>query len=174
MLSMSERNNFFTGKPVNTILVLLLFAISFVLVLSCTLSRTGISQETSKDQPPAKVIDEIEFTFVVDPVKTSSEPVKLELCIENRSADPKKLTFNSAQKYDFWVIDSSGSEVWRWSRDKSFLQIVEELQIPTAAKIAFIESFEIKDTTSGTYTAYGEVLTSPASILLSDRFEIKK
>jgi len=148
--------------------------ISLILTISCTLSRIGVPQKTVEVQLPSKVVDEVEFTFIVNPVNTSTEIVTLEFRIENKSTEVKRLTFNTAQKYDFWAVDSSQEEVWRWSRDKSFLQVVEELQIPIAAKIAFIESFDVKDIPSGIYTAYGEILASPTSILLSDQFEIKK
>jgi hypothetical protein len=163
-----------TGKLKNIICGLLFFVISLILMLSCTLSKIGVPQKTVEMQPPRKVVDEVEFTFIVDPVKTSTGIVTLELRIENKSTEIKKLTFNTAQKYDFWAVDSSGEEVWRWSRDKSFLQVVEELQIPAAARIAFIESFDVKDIPAGTYTAHGEILASPTSISLSDQFEIKK
>ncbi|MCL5985350.1 MAG: BsuPI-related putative proteinase inhibitor [Actinobacteria bacterium] len=169
-----NKNQLSVGGLRNIIYSLLIFVISFILMLSCTLSRIGVPQKTGEKQSPAKVVDEVEFTLIVDPVKTSTGPVILELRIENRSAEVRKLTFSTAQKYDFWVLDPSGEEVWRWSHDKSFLQIVEELQIPAGAKLAFIESFDVIDMSSGRYTAYGEILAYPTSISLSDQFEIKK
>jgi hypothetical protein len=148
--------------------------ISLILTISCTLSRIGVPQKAVEMQPPRKVVNEVEFTFIVNPVNISTEIVTLEFRIENKSTEVKRLTFNTAQKYDFWAVNSSGDEVWRWSRDKSFLQVVEEVQMPIAAKIAFIESFDVKGIPSGIYTVHGEILVSPTSISLSDQFEIKK
>ena len=158
----------------NTICSLLFFLISLILTISCTLSRIGVPQKAVEMQPPRKVVNEVEFTFIVNPVNISTEIVTLEFRIENKSTEVKRLTFNTAHKYDFWAVNSSGDEVWRWSRDKSFLQVVEEVQMPIAAKIAFIESFDVKGIPSGIYTVHGEILVSPTSISLSDQFEIKK
>jgi len=143
-------------------------------MISCTLSKTGVPDKDVEKQHPNKIIDEVEFTLIVSPIDSSNETVNMELHIENKSAKVKRLTFNSAQKYDFHIINSDGEEVWRWSRGKSFIQIMEDIQVPAGVKIAFIEKTSVKDLSSGIYTVNGKVMTSPESVSLKDQLEIKK
>ncbi len=34
------------------------------------------------------------------------------------------LSFSSAQRFDLWLEDSSGRELWRWSDGRMFAQVV--------------------------------------------------
>jgi hypothetical protein len=69
------------------------------------------------------------------------EAIQLQLLLRNDSEDPLTLTFASSQKYDFWVLDSGGNEVWRWSASRVFLAVITEVGTMPGATIAYAESW---------------------------------
>lgn len=139
---------------------------------SCTVIKEGFAQKVAQKQAPEKIVDNVWVSFLIEPRMVASQPLKLELRLENKSKEMKVFSFLTSQKYDFYITDSSGGEIWRWSSDKAFLQVLEDFQIPPGARIAFIEKFDVTGVKPGKYTAYGILLTTPTNISFSDEFEI--
>ena len=54
-------------------------------------------------------------------VETAADSVRFSLAVTNAAAAPVELRFNTAQRYDFAVLDGT-REVWRWSADRGFGQ----------------------------------------------------
>lgn len=50
----------------------------------------------------------------------ASDGVRFALLVTNQSAKRVELEFPNAQTHDFAVLDSTGAEVWRWSRGRMF------------------------------------------------------
>jgi hypothetical protein len=42
----------------------------------------------------------------------------------NRLESPRTLEFPTSQRYDFLILDGEGGEVYRWSAERSFLQVL--------------------------------------------------
>ncbi|HXF81606.1 MAG TPA: BsuPI-related putative proteinase inhibitor [bacterium] len=57
------------------------------------------------------------------------EPVVVQITIRNVSPDPLSLTFNSGQRFELTVRRPRGDEVWRWSHDKAFIQVVQTITL---------------------------------------------
>jgi hypothetical protein len=52
------------------------------------------------------------------------EPVELTLQVVNRGPRLVTLQFRDSQRYDFLIQNAQGQEVWRWSADQMFAQIL--------------------------------------------------
>jgi uncharacterized protein (DUF58 family) len=65
------------------------------------------------------------------------EPVAVQVTVRNASADPVRLTFNSGQRFDLAVRRPRGDEVWRWSHDKAFIQVVQTITLRAQEALSF-------------------------------------
>lgn len=50
--------------------------------------------------------------------------VRLTLHVTNTSSTPLDFTFPTSQRYDFVVEGAGGEQVWRWSDDRAFAQVI--------------------------------------------------
>lgn len=69
------------------------------------------------------------------------------------NASPRKLEllFNDGRTHDFVVIDSVGREVWRWSAERMFTQVVQSKVLRASDTLSFSETWN--DPQPGSYTA---------------------
>ena len=67
------------------------------------------------------------------------EPLPMTLSITNASDQPVERTYNSGQRYDFVVLDSTGMEVWRWSHDMAFIEIILQVTFDPDEKVTYRE-----------------------------------
>jgi hypothetical protein len=58
------------------------------------------------------------------------QPVDLTLIVGNPGNTPLDLTFTSGKQHDFVVRDAAGQELWRWSADKAFTQMIQRVTWP--------------------------------------------
>jgi hypothetical protein len=65
-----------------------------------------------------------------------SDSVRFSLQVTNASTAPVRLTFSSAQLFDF-LVSQDGREVWRWSADRAFAQALHELILAPGETRAF-------------------------------------
>jgi hypothetical protein len=56
------------------------------------------------------------------------EPVIMTLTVTNGSKEPFQDNLRTSQVYDF-LVRKDGKEVWRWSGDKGFLQVITEFTL---------------------------------------------
>ena len=67
-----------------------------------------------------------------------NQPVQLQLIKTNISSRPITLTYNTAQRFDFFVRRGvSGPVVWQWSADRSFAQVVQRVTLAPGASQVF-------------------------------------
>lgn len=98
------------------------------------------------------------------------EAIRLQLLLRNDSEDPLTLTFASSQKYDFWVLDAAGDEVWRWSYSRLFLAVITHVDIMPGATIEFAETWDQLNNDGaavppGTYSIHaGIVIADPPRV----------
>ena len=55
--------------------------------------------------------------------------INMALQVYNYSRIPVTLDFTTSQRYDFAIYNSKGREVWRWSDDKAFLQVLGQVTV---------------------------------------------
>ena len=58
-----------------------------------------------------------------------SDGVRFALLVTNQSAKKVELDFPNAQTHDFAVLDSTGREIWRWSRGRMFTSTLQTATI---------------------------------------------
>ena len=73
-------------------------------------------------------------------------------------SEPITLYYRTTQRYDIVIIDSEGNEVWRWSKDKEFGQVLEQVSLEANEWLTFDELWDQRDSAGqpvppGNYTA---------------------
>ena len=88
---------------------------------------------------------DLQFTLeAAQQVYKTGEPVRMSLTVENTGSQPETLRFSSGQQYDF-TVTQAGSEIWRWSADRFFIQALTQFTLAPGAKRTFAESWAQKD-----------------------------
>jgi hypothetical protein len=94
------------------------------------------------------------------------EPIRFDLEVLNRTNRSVTLQFPDGQIYDLYVFGANGSQVlWRWGADKSFPQVVTQLEFPPNASKLYAVGWDavLADGTqlpAGAYRARGIVVSS--------------
>jgi len=70
-------------------------------------------------------------------------PIQLGITVAVR--DPMTLYYRTSQRYDLAVIGSQGQELWRWSRDRAFAQVTEEVPLGANEMLSFAETWDQRD-----------------------------
>jgi len=92
-----------------------------------------------------------------------SAPIQFVLSVRNRSSTSQTLSFNTAQQYNFEVVDSGiATEVWTWSLGQSFSQSNSSLTINAGQTQTFSVTWnQLNDASqlvsTGSYEAIGGV-----------------
>ena len=98
------------------------------------------------------------------------EPLDLTLEVVNRSPRPITLGFRTSQRYDLMIQNAQGQEVWRWSADRMFAQMLgQEVLSPNGGKLTYHVVVREK-IPRGSYTVVGVVPAVDAR--LSARLDI--
>jgi|GEM_PF-3738726 len=84
----------------------------------------------------------------------------------NLTGEDLKLRFNTSQKYDIVVTDANGTEVYRWSDGKTFLQFISYEDLKKAQVLSFSEVWDLKGKSGrkvpgGQYTVRVEMKAFP-------------
>jgi hypothetical protein len=58
------------------------------------------------------------------------------------ASEPITLYYRTTQRYDIVVTDSEDKEVWRWSKDKSFGQVLEQASLDENEWLTFDELWD--------------------------------
>lgn len=74
----------------------------------------------------------------------AGDPVRMTFTVENTGTQPETLHFSSGQQYDF-IVTMAGTEVWRWSADRFFIQALTQFTLAPGAKRTFTETWFQKD-----------------------------
>lgn len=75
----------------------------------------------------------------------SGEPVAIQFTVRNAASGALGVMFTSGQRFDFIVRRSRGDEVWRWSHDKAFIQVVQTTMLQPQETLAFTETWDQRD-----------------------------
>ncbi len=68
------------------------------------------------------------------------EGVEMHLVVRNETAESLTVYFPSTQRYDF-VVRARGAEVWRWSRGKAFLAVVQTILVRPQETLEYAETW---------------------------------
>jgi hypothetical protein len=89
----------------------------------------------------------------------SGEPITITLEVTNRTAAPLTFEFSSGQRYDFVIHDEAGETVWRWSRDKAFMQMLGQETVAPGSALTYVEVFQ-GELLPGSYTVIGDLVAT--------------
>lgn len=70
-------------------------------------------------------------------VYAQGESIQLILEVVNHGSQPVTLRFPSAQRYDVGVQTMQGREVWRWSNDRAFAQVLGEETLAAGRNLTY-------------------------------------
>lgn len=59
--------------------------------------------------------------------------------VKNQTERTEVLTFPSGQKFDFIVYDKEGNKVFQWSDEKSFIQMIQTVELKPGEELTFVE-----------------------------------
>jgi hypothetical protein len=101
------------------------------------------------------------------------EPIALTLEVANRGPHPVTLNFRTNQRYDIVIRDSQGREVWRWSAEQMFAQVLgEEILPPGTGTLTY--GITLRERLApGRYTAVGIIPAEAGPISTSLDFTIR-
>lgn len=105
-------------------------------------------------------------------VDVLSDTVRLVLHVTNPSDQPVQLEFSSGQRYDFAVRTAAGSDVWRWSADKSFIQSLQSQTIPAGGTVDFSEVW-LPGGRTGSFVAVAELTSTNHRIQEQASFQLR-
>jgi hypothetical protein len=120
---------------------------------------------------------EVAFSVAMDqPVYAPASRAYARLTFRNTHEKPVELSFRTSQRFDVLVRNERGAEVYRWSADKGFLQVlgVERL----TGETNFAIEFPLNDVTGqalppGRYSLEGWITSDPVRYRAQSSFEIR-
>ncbi|MDI6816602.1 MAG: BsuPI-related putative proteinase inhibitor [Actinomycetota bacterium] len=149
------------------IVLLVVFGLSFFGVKTTELhvikGRTG--NEEGRTIEVSKGIDDLIVSLSLQPNPVAvGENLAMAISVENTAKESRKLSFRSSQRYDFWVVDANGDEIWRWSEGRMFAQVLEDVVLESAQKTEFTESWNLIDSKgapvkAGEYRVFGAIVS---------------
>jgi len=103
---------------------------ALLLALAGSACGNSSGEALDPDEDPSTVNDGIRVVLSVDRATyAAGDSLNVGLWLSNVSGQPQVLRFNTSQRYDFIVLDESESEVFRWSSDQGFLQVLGEEEL---------------------------------------------
>ncbi|WP_078548169.1 BsuPI-related putative proteinase inhibitor [Litchfieldia alkalitelluris] len=165
---------------------LLLSIVSLLIISGCgTSGNTNASQGEDAENPETPVNgtpivekpDDRNEDTVSGDVQELLELVEVELetsatagdaaftiTLKNTSDQDVTLTFTSGQKYEIYVKNKAGLEVYRYSIDKSFIMALQDVEIKAGEEVSWTEVWNYNQTgeriASGEYTATVEIVAT--------------
>jgi len=130
-------------------LLLLLFSSLCLLMLACEEGSSTLSEGSSTPSPPSgegSPLADLEIDLTVsDPAPQVGEPLEMTLTLRNAGSQPVQLLFSTSQRYDFLARNDAGEEVWRWSADMVFAQVLGEETLGPGGDLTFQETWDRQD-----------------------------
>jgi hypothetical protein len=137
-------------------------------LLACTNAPPGEQpDETRTDVAPDNdLVTSLE-------IEVGARDVRFVLHVTNPSAQPVTLEFANAQRYDFVVQTAAGAEVWRWSADQMFAQMLGEETLAAGASRDYSETWRPGER-SGAFVAIARLVATNHHAEQRATFEIPK
>lgn len=103
-------------------------------------------------------------------VRVVVDTVFFDLVVANAGEAPMTLSFATSQRYDFRVLDETGTEVWRWSADRVFGQALSEESVPAGGVLEYHEMW--LTTMRGRFRAGAWLVSTDHPLELQTEFEV--
>src|SRR5699024_3402822 len=104
-------------------------------------SEKGDNHVEKKFEPESDNEDANKVTFTLKDVTAADDKVKkMEYTVKNEEDEEIDVQFGSSMKYDFYITDENGEEVYRDSEGKAYMQVIEEMNLAPDEE----ETFELK------------------------------
>lgn len=98
------------------------------------------------DKKAEKATDSLKISISLQSKQiTLEKPLDINLIVENTGSEPRELTFNSGQKYDFIIKDENSREVWRWSDGLMFTQVITGETVGPGESITYTAQWPLTD-----------------------------
>jgi hypothetical protein len=108
-----------------------------------TATPTGVASPTATGPPfPFEGPVGIDL-FTFGSFHQQGKPVPFAITIA--ASEPITLYYRTTQRFDIVVTDTEGKEVWRWSKDKAFAEVLEEINLEENQTLTFNESWDQRD-----------------------------
>ncbi len=136
------------------------------LLVGCTRQEIPPKEVPIVPNPPQEEAEGLKIELKLDkPSYKLKEPVKMTLTVTNKSKETFKDSFRSSQMYDFRVKQDN-KEIWHWSADKFFAQVITEFTLSPEKSVSFKEVWEQVDNdgkkvSAGKYQVIGILATRP-------------
>jgi hypothetical protein len=135
-------------------------------VLGCANSGPGNNpEETRTGLVPSDLGKSLE-------VEIGADTVRFVFHLTNSDTQPLVLEFASSARYDFEVRTAAGAEVWRWSADQMFAQVLGADTLRSGESREYSATWAPGDRT-GTFIAVGRVLARNLALEQRSEFEIR-
>lgn len=135
-------------------------------LLGCTNSQPAGQRERARsDMAESRLVTALE-------VRVAADSVRLVFHVTNSGTEPEVLEFNSAARYDFEVRTRGGAEVWRWSKDQMFAQVLGADTIAAGDSRRYSEAWLPGDRT-GAFVAIAQLLASNQVVEQRTEFELQ-
>ena len=106
-------------------------------------SSTGVASPTATGPPfPFEGPVGIDLT-TYGAFYAKGKPVPLTITIA--ASEPITLYYRTTQRYEIVISDAEGKEVWRWSKDKAFGEVLEQVSLQADETLGFDESWDQRD-----------------------------
>lgn len=100
------------------------------------------------------------------------DSMRVVLQLSNRLDAPRSLLFPSAQRFDLQLVDAGDEVVYRWSEDRSFAQVQEEVELPAGGNgPEWVEWLRL-DLPEGTYLLRATIPIAGAHLETELPFEV--
>jgi hypothetical protein len=133
-------------------------------IAALILGLAGIPGETSlSETAPAPTL--VVLLASGQPTYKVGTPATFTVAVDNPSSSPETVTFTSGQQYDI-VVFAGETEVWRWSADRAFPQVIREVQFPPDVTLVGRENWDWRDSSGaplqpGTYRVVATLTGNP-------------
>ena len=97
---------------------------------------------------------------VASTLTVSEQGARLTLRVVNLNDRQLEINFPSGQTYDFVVLDSAGTEVWRWSKGRMFTSSLQNMLVAAHDTLSFEEEWDPRHAHAGRYVARATLRSS--------------
>lgn len=171
--------DFVLSKWFRYILTILIILIMFTFLYEYLLREN--SKVVRLNEPISKSVELNKLTFSIKIPKTrfkTNKIVPILIVIKNIDSSKKALFFTSGQKFDISILNSSRTEVWRWSKDKVFTMAIEEIPLEPQEETFFETKWKQNDFSSqivppGIYYVIGKCVSSEWQPAVETQIEIE-
>ena len=132
------------------------------------------SSSGHKQPPPNSSVDPAHPGAVLESslaVKVT-DGVRFTLNVRNNSPRMIELRFPNGMTHDFYVLDQSGNEVWRWSKGRMFTQALQNKLIKSKDNAVFADNWDAADA-HGKFTAVAVLASENHPVEERAEFELK-